>query len=151
MGDQKEKYLNEIIYLDYMDPFFIFNKIQKEFNKHFEKFDKGFLKEYRRPSCNITQDKNFIKINVELPDIDKKDVILQIKKHEIEIRAEKRRHRERKEKGRYEREEEYKGYYRTIPISMDIIAEEAKAKFTGNKLTIVIPKTKKIVKKIKVQ
>lgn len=134
-----------------MDPFDFLKRIEKSLDKQFERFDRSFLKNYRRPSCDISQDKNNIKINVELPGIEKKDIFLQIRKHDVEIRAERRKSKIKKEKGSYKEEKFYRGYHRIIPIPTDVLPEKAKAKLSKGRIFIVIPKVKKIIRKIKIR
>ena len=135
-----------------MDPFDFFNKIQKELNRRFDRFDKKFLDDYRKPSCNISQDKNNINIEVDLPGIAKKDIFLHIGKHDVEIRAEKRKTKVHKGKRVYHKEKTYKGYHRVIPIPADILPDKAKAKAKrGGGVIITIPKAKIVTRRIRVR
>jgi len=127
-----------------VDPFEIFSKIQKEIVKQFERFDKNYLDDYRKPSCNISQDAKSIKIDIDLPGITRKNMILHIGKHEVEVRAERRKREIRKG----HKTESYRGYYRIIPIPGNVLSDKAKARFKGGGgVVITIPKAKIIENK----
>ena len=127
-----------------MDPFDIFNKIQKEITKQFVRFDKSFLDDYRKPSCNISQDAKSIKIDVELPGITRNNMHLHIGKKEVEIKAE----RKKREIKKGHKTESYRGYYKVIPIPSNVLPNKAKARFKrGGGVVLTIPKAKVIEKK----
>lgn len=126
-----------------------FNKGFESFSKNFEKtFDKAFIG-YREPLSDITQNAKEVKVNIELPGVPKKNVILKITNDLVEVRAEKRAGKEVKRKGFYKKEKSYKGFYRAIPLPTDVKADKAKAEFKDGILRIRIPKAKKkLAKKV---
>lgn len=121
----------------------------KSFNKSFEQLSKSISQGYKRPSCEISQSKDYLTIKVKLPGMTKNDILLNITHDYLEIVAEKKGKKVRKTKRAYKREEEYLGYKRIIPLPPGLITDKVDAKFTQGRLTIKIPKVK--IGKIKVK
>jgi len=118
-----------------MDIFDYFKKIQDSMvdtlSGSFSKINKSVSQKYKKPSCEISQGKDYLSIKVDLPEMVKRDVMLNITHDYLEVLAEKKS----KRKG-------YKGYRRVISIPPGLVIDRAKAKFGRNKLTVKIPKLK---------
>ncbi len=121
----------------------------KSFNKSFEQISKSISQGYKRPSCEISQSKDYLTVRIELPGITKKDIVLNITHDYLEVSAEKKRKKVKKTKKSYKKVEEHSGYKRIIPLPPGLITDKVDAKFSGGKLTIKIPKVR--VGKIKVK
>lgn len=136
-----------------MDIIDYFNKIQdsmiKTFNKSLSRINKSISQDYKRPSCEISHSKEGITIKINLPGMNKKDVILNITHNYLEILAEKKRIKEKRSRKSYRKEENLVGYRRIIPLPPGLITDDTDAKFNKGKLTIKIPKVK--IGKIKVK
>lgn len=135
--------------------------IRKEMDSMFERFFReprfGLL-EYRakpssirEPLSDVLEKDNEILIDVQLPDVDKKDIVLNITADHIEIKAEKKHELKVEKKGLRKYERSYSGFYRIIPLPKNVKAEEAEAGYENGILKIRLPKEEKAVEKKRVQ
>lgn len=135
--------------------------IREEMDSMFERFFReprfGLL-EYRakpasigEPLREVVEKDNEILINVQLPGVDKKDVVLSITAGHIEIKAEKKHELKVEKNGLHKYERSYSGFYRIIPLPENVKAEEAEAGYENGILKIRLPKEEKAVEKRKVQ
>lgn len=127
----------------------MWKKLQSEIDKLFSKVTASMG--YKKPFSEISQNKNQIRIGIKLPDVAKKDIMLEVHKDNIEIKAEKRKKKVKKTKKSYKKIETYKGFYRKIPLPPIADYEKAKAIFKKDTLSIIIPKKKKLVNQIKIK
>lgn len=121
------------------DIFEQFKKIQKNLINN---FNKAFSTEFKKPMSDISQNSKEVTINIKLPGVNKKDVILDIKKDKINLRAEKKQKKVKKTKKSYSKKQSYSGFYRSMPLPKNLNVDKAKAIFKNNMLTIKIPKLK---------
>ncbi len=84
----------------------------------------------------------YIAINVSLPGVEKKDVMLKITNTHVEVKAHRREHAEVRRKGSYRKAVHEKYFERLIPLPSHVQHEKAKARFKEGLLTIIIPKKK---------
>ena len=119
-----------------LDPITVIKKLQRRINKKVELA----LGDYKKPYSQISQNANYIEIEVKLPKIDQKNVVLDINSRGVKIVAENRKVRKRRRKKDILEEREHKGYYRYISLPENLAIEDAKVNFKGNTLKIKIPK-----------
>ncbi len=124
--------------------FDIFNDMRKEMNELFKDFFEASDLPRQELSSFQESDKEFI-ASLEMPDVDKKDIILTIKDNMLEIKAEKKHELKLKKKDSYRYEKSYSGFYRKMQLPPNIIASELKSEFKNNILKITIPKKKKLI------
>jgi len=85
---------------------------------------KQIPKEAREPLTDVFQDKDSIKLYVELPGVEKTDIQLNITQGRAEIKA--------------------KNFHKTIDLpSVDVEVDKATANYKNGVLEVIIPKTKK--------
>ena len=138
------------------DPFDEIKRIHREmdnmFRRFFESRNKIFkldkeLENFREPLADIKKtDKEYI-IEIELPGVNKEDVILQVSNDLIEIRAKKQSELKIEKKGYLRHERSYSGFYRTIPLPFCVKADEVESEFKNGILKIKVPKSKEKIKK----
>jgi len=135
------------------DPFNEINRIRKEMNRMFKDFFERPEREListRRPLTELSQplsdiqetDKNII-VNLDMPGVDKKDIILTIRDNLLEVKAERKKEEKKIKKNLYQYERSYTGFYRVLPLPSSVKPEKAKAEYKDGVLTITIPKLKK--------
>lgn len=91
---------------------------------------KHLTEENREPLADVFEDKEFVKLYVELPGVEKNDIQLNITERRAEIKA--------------------KNFYRLIDLpASDIEFEKASANYKNGVLEVLIPKTKKTVEEEK--
>jgi len=88
------------------------------------KFPKQAIDEVREPLTDIFEDKDHVKLYIELPGVEKDDIQLNVTEGRAEVKA--------------------KNFYKLINLSTkDIESEKAVANYKNGVLEVVIPKTKK--------
>ena len=114
------------------------DKIQKDINNVFEKFNENVFGNYKRPAINISQNSSFVVINVEMNGLDKDDIILTIHHNSLEVYGEKKK----KTLKRDSEESTYKGYKAIIGLPILVDIDNIKAEYRNSNLKITVPKMK---------
>ena len=106
----------------------------------------------RTPKVDVIDRESEIVIHTELPGVNKDDVDVSLTENTVKIRA-TTKHEEKEEKGEYFRREMSRGeFQRTIPLPVDVDAENAKASFKDGIMELTLPKVKSAKRKtIKVE
>lgn len=145
------------------EPFDDLNKFKKDVKKSISWMTKSFENSFndvtkriksfnlKEPKTEISQRPNEIEIGLELPNMNKKDIFLQVTEDHLEVSAQKRRAVKINKKGFSSQEASFSGYRRVIPLPTNVVPENAVATFKNGKLTVKIPKSnKKTVKTVTV-
>lgn len=115
-------------------------RYQKEIERFLDRIHRSFLENYKRPKTNISQNEKHILINIELPDIEKERINVNIGKTKIDIHAEKGVKNIKKDKDSIETKIDFQGFHRTINLPPDADVNNSEAKWKNQKLLIKIPK-----------
>jgi len=90
------------------------------------KFPKQAIDEVREPLTDVFEDKDQVKVYVELPSVEKDDIQLNVTDGRAEVKA--------------------KNFYKVIDLpTKDIEFEKASANYRNGVLEVIIPKTKKTI------
>ncbi|HJL15617.1 MAG TPA: Hsp20/alpha crystallin family protein [Sandaracinaceae bacterium LLY-WYZ-13_1] len=116
----------------FRDPFTRFGEIDRWFG--------DFSPETFRPSVDVVDEEDAIKVSAELPGMTKDDVQLSIDDDTLTIRGEKRNEEESKENGCYRTERSYGMFQRSIPLPRDVDRDGVNASFDHGVLTVRLPK-----------
>ncbi len=111
-------------------------------------------KEMLTPLSDVIEDKDKVKIVMDMPGVDKKDIVIDLTPEGARIVAEKKIEKKESKKNIKRFERRYAGYVRYIPLPWNVDIDNAKASYKNGVLEIVIPKKgaiKKNKKKIKVE
>jgi HSP20 family protein len=131
------------------------HSFQREMNRLFHDFfevapfggkDSGVF-----PEIDVKETDRDIRVSVELPGLEEKDVEVLLSADSLTIKGEKK---EEKAESYYRSERRYGSFSRVIPLASDIEPDKAEAKFKKGVLHITIPKTEKAradVKKIPIK
>lgn len=92
------------------------------------------------PQVDIVDNEKEIKVSVELPGLDEKDIDVSLSRDTLTISGEKRQEKEDKGKNYYRMERSYGSFKRAIPIPCEVKAEAIEATFKNGVLSIVLPK-----------
>jgi HSP20 family protein len=100
------------------------------------------MSEFQRlsPAVDVTEDEESIKVRVEVPGMDPKDISLTLERNYLLIRGERKKEEEKKEEQAIRRECSYGSFLRTIPLNSPVKEDEIKAKYEKGILEIVLPK-----------
>lgn len=133
------------------DVFDEMESIQKEMNKTFNKFwgkDMNLLPHQnqiiRRPIADVEETDKQLKLEIELPGMDKKDINLEIKDNQIEIKAFREDKVEKKDEGEKVFKTEKRSFYRTFQLPTNVKSEEMKAEYKNGILKLLLPKQKQL-------
>ena len=100
--------------------------------------DGGFL-----PALDARETDEEIRIKVELPGMDDKDVEVALKEDVLTIRGEKQDETKHEEEGAQWVERRFGSFRRVIPLPSDVDADGVKAHFKAGVLTVTVPRTGK--------
>ena len=96
-----------------------------------------------KPAVNVSEDKEKLSIEVQVPGIDMKDVHLSVTDHTLEVRGERKARNEENKDGYHVREVQYGTFSRTFTLPSYVDAEKAKASYDRGVLTVTVPKHEK--------
>lgn len=95
------------------------------------------------PKLDVTDDKDALRVAVEIPGVELKDLDLECQDGLLSIKGEKKHEETKKEEGCYRTERSYGWFQRTVPLPAEVDASKAEAKFDKGVLTIRLPKTER--------
>lgn len=135
--------------------------MNRVFDNFFRSFDTGLMSPFSemseglfQPKVEVKESANDLRVSVELPGIDDKDLDVSITDDALTISGEKREEKEENTRGFYRMERSYGSFHRRIPFPCSIDKDKAEATFKKGVLNIVLPKTaesKQNVKKISIK
>jgi HSP20 family protein len=133
-------------------------EFQKRMNKAFDSFFnrpqmKEFGMNFYNPLSDVIDKGDHVVVHVDLPGVEKEDIVLGVTDTHIEVRAQKKHEVKVQKKGYYRHEHSYGGFYRVIPLPANVDSDSAKAVYKNGVLEIKLQKskTKKVSKKVKVE
>ena len=145
------------------EPSYFFENIHEDLNRFLkdtfgdiEYLDKTNLPIFKafRPAVEIKEKDNQYKIKVELPNVNKEDIDVELNKNGIAIKAESKFEECKEEENLKTSEFRYGKFTRVIPLEHEINPDEAKSEFKNGVLHIELPKIhqekKEDVKKLKI-
>ena len=116
--------------------------LRKDMEKAFSSFPSVSMSKIPEVSCDIIDEGNQFRVKMDVPGIQKKDINLNVTDNSLEVSAEHKEESEEKKKNYLKKERSNVSYYRTLPMSEDVISGKVKAKLTDGVLDIVLPKAK---------
>ena len=133
-----------------------FSLLRREMDSLFDNFFRGFDMEpfesrvgVFSPKVDVTESEKEIKISIELPGMDEKDIDVSLQNDMLTIKGEKKEEKEDKGKDYYRMERSYGSFSRTIPLPVEVETDKVEATFKKGVLTIALPKTAKAVTETK--
>ena len=129
--------------MEFMDPYEFMRRFRRSMRDIFEellKGDVGILEaNFRIPKAKVVETKGKYVYEVELPGVDKKDIVVEVNDEALMVRAE--RHIKVKRSGKMR--EESLSFKAALPTFPDADYGKAKAKYKDGILHIEVPKVKK--------
>ncbi len=95
----------------------------------------------REPFADVVETDKEVKVAVEIPGVDKKDIKIKTTENSIEISAETKREEKEEKKGYIRRERSYGKFYRAMTLPVKVDAAKAKASYKNGVLEVTLPKT----------
>lgn len=96
-----------------------------------------------QPKIDVTDDKNFLRVALEVPGVDASDIDVEVQDGMLSVSGEKRQEETSEEEGCYRTERSYGYFQRSIPLPSDVDAAKAEAKFDKGVLRIKLPKSER--------
>ncbi|MDH3678162.1 MAG: Hsp20/alpha crystallin family protein [Nitrosopumilus sp.] len=93
-------------------------------------------------SCDVIDEGNQFRVKMNVPGVKKNEIKLEVTDNAIEISAEHKEESEEKKKNYLRKERSHVSYYRTLPLSENVVSGNVKAKLTEGVLDITLPKSK---------
>jgi HSP20 family protein len=94
------------------------------------------------PRVNVVEGDKALEITAELPGVDAKHLNLELTRHALMLRGEKKMEKEVKEEGYFRLERRFGSFVREIPLpwEVDVAKTEVKTTFLNGVLKILVPK-----------
>ncbi|QYJ86441.1 Hsp20/alpha crystallin family protein [Shewanella mesophila] len=105
------------------------------------------------PAIDVKESAEYIEIKAELPDMNEKDINVDIRGNYLIISGEKHNEQEKDDKGYHLRERSFGSFQRQIPLGFNLDAEQITAQYKKGVLAIHVPKPAELqqdAKKVKV-
>ncbi len=137
-----------------------FGAFQREMNKLFDDFFGGFelspwapsersISPAFAPHVDVSESEKEIRVSVELPGMDEKDIDVSLTRDTLTIKGEKKQDIEDKGQDYYRMERSYGAFTRSIPLPVEVDTEKVQASFKKGVLDITLPKTAKAIQETK--
>ncbi|RME54486.1 Hsp20/alpha crystallin family protein [Candidatus Woesearchaeota archaeon] len=134
------------------DPFKEMEEFRKKVDKMFNDFwsTSVFPKNLRirEPLVDVIDNKNAYVAKIDLPGVDPKNVVVNIDKNKVEVKAENKVKKEEKKKNYFKKERSYTGFYKAFTLPEAVNAEKTKMDFKDGVLSLTLPKLKLPKKKV---
>jgi HSP20 family protein len=121
-----------------------FENFRRDLEKSFSSFPSISMPRFphiQETSCDVIDEGKQLRVKVNVPGVQQKDIKLNVTDNSIEISAEHKEESEEKKKNYLRKERSQVSYYRTLPLSEKVVSVQAKAKLTDGVLDIVLPKS----------
>ena len=116
--------------------------LRKDMEKAFSTFPSISMPKMPESSCDVIDEGNHFRVKMNVPGVQKKDIKLNVTDNSLEISAEHKEESEEKKKNYLRKERSHVSYYRTLPMSEDVVSGKVKAKLSDGVLDITLPKAK---------
>ena len=123
--------------------------LRKDMEKAFSSFPSISMSKMPESSCDVIDEGKQFRVKMDVPGVKKNEISLNVTENSLEVSAEHNEESEEKKKNYLRKERSNVSYYRTLPMSENVVSEKVKAKLTDGVLEITLPKAKptKIQKK----
>ena len=98
------------------------------------------------PTLDVSDDKDSLRITLEVPGVDREDIDIEVADGVMTISGEKKHEQSSDEEGCYRIERSYGSFKRSIPLPTEVDTEHSEATFDKGVLTVTVPKTKEAKK-----
>ena len=133
---------------DVMHPFDLLHRdVERVFEDFWRDFDLGMYGRMDRPfgsmmpKMDLMEDEDKFRMTFELPGLDDKDVEVELKDNVLTVKGEKKVEKEEKEETYSYSERSFGSFYRSIPLTGEVLPDKIEANFEKGVLMIVLPKS----------
>ncbi|GJD19307.1 heat shock protein Hsp20 [Rivularia sp. IAM M-261] len=138
--------------IELWEPWREMESLQKEMNHLFDKFlytgngDSQITA--LAPSLEMEETPNSIRLKLELPGMEAKDIDIQVTKDSVKITGERKEETKTEEKGMVRSEFRYGKFERMIPLAVNIQNDKVTAEYKNGILQLTLPKLEEDMKKV---
>ncbi|MFB5631926.1 MAG: Hsp20/alpha crystallin family protein [Nitrosopumilus sp.] len=118
------------------------DNLKKEMEKAFSSFPTMSMPKMSQTSCDVIDEGKQFRVKMDVPGIKKNEIKLNVTENSLEVSGEHKEESEEKKKNYLTKERSQVSYYRTLPLSENVVASKVKAKLTDGVLDITLPKSK---------
>ncbi|MEN6616274.1 MAG: Hsp20/alpha crystallin family protein [Syntrophorhabdus sp.] len=104
-----------------------------------------------RPSVDVIEEENQLRVEIEMPGVDPKDVEVSVGENSVTIRGEKKIELTDEDKSYHTTERPFGSFLRTIRLPLEVDTDRAVATFKHGVMKITFPKTERTTKKIPIK
>lgn len=128
------------------DPFGTLSRMRDEIDRMFEDFFTGrpglarIGEGLRVPSVDIEETDTAVVVRAELPGVKKENLDIEVTPEALTLKAETGEEKEERGKRYYRKERSWGMFQRTIPMPVEIKADQAKASLKDGLLEVTLPK-----------
>ncbi len=97
----------------------------------------------RTPLVDVVDAGKNLVVSFEIPGVDKRDINLNVDKHFVEVKVERKSENKLNKNGIFRIERSYSGFYRRVPLPVEVVPERANASYKNGVLEVVLPKKDK--------
>lgn len=122
-----------------------FENFRRDLEKSFASFPSISMPNFPKipeTSCDVIDEGKQLRIKLNVPGVQKKDIKLNVTDNSIEVSAQHNEESEEKKKNYLKKERSQISYYRTLPLSEKVVSGKTKAKLVDGVLDITLPKSK---------
>lgn len=122
------------------NPFRDIDNISKDMTNFLERSPFGFFSRATSPRVDVYQTDEDVVVKAEIPGVSKEDLNVYIDENSIRLSGQSKKDNEYKDEHTYRSERFYGSFSRTIPLPVEVKAEQAKAEYKDGILSVVVPK-----------
>jgi len=126
-----------------LDPFRELNTLQDRVNRLFQ--ETGGRQESLTtgnfvPAVDIYEDEHSIKLKMEVPGVEQKDLDIQVENNTLTVKGERKLEKEEKEENFHRIERRYGSFFRSFGLPNSVDTDKVSADYQNGVLNIVLPK-----------
>ena len=120
------------------------DNLRKEMEKAFLSIPTMSVPKMSHTSCDVIDEGKQFRVKIDVPGIKKNEIKLNVTDNSLEVSAEHKDESEDKKKNYLKKERSQVSYFRTLPLSENVIASKVKAKLSDGVLDITLPKSRPV-------
>lgn len=122
------------------------DKTMKNFRRDMENAFSSFqfptMANMPQTSCDVIDEGTQFRVKMDVPGVKKNEIKLEVTDNSLVVSAEHKEESEEKKKNYLSKERSQVSYYRTLPLSENVVSGKVQAKLSDGVLEITLPKSK---------
>ena len=121
------------------------DNLRKDMEKAFSSFPSiqfPTMSKIPQTSCDVIDEGTQFRVKMDIPGVKKNEIKLNVTNNSLEVSAEHKEESEEKKKNYLKKERNQMSFYRTLPLSENVVSAKVKAKLSDGVLDIILPKSK---------